>query len=608
VATPASARVPAAGLFSSPEKRNLILGLLLVLSTLALYNPVTHHPFVNFDDDRYVTDNANVRAGLHWQTVRWAFSSYDEANWHPLTWLSHALDCQIFGLNPAGPHYINVLLHALNAALLFWLLWQATGLTARSLMVAALFALHPINVESVAWIAERKNVLSMMFFLLALMAYRWYAQKPAASRYLAVAAMFACGLMAKPMIITLPCILLLWDYWPLRRTDGARFSQLVLEKVPLFLISAGSALLTVKAQRAGEAIGSMVQYPFRVRIDNVVVSYARYLGKAFWPVRLAPMYPLRQGSLRTPLVVASFIVLLAVTALVIRHRQRRYLLVGWLWFVGSLVPMIGLIQVGSQAMADRYAYLPFLGLFIMVCWGAADIASELRLPQAYPATAAAICLLALAIVSHRQINYWGDNVTLWSHTLQVTMDSFVAEDNLGGALLERGKVAEAVPHFREAAALHPADPMSRLNIAADAQRQGHLAEAVEQYNRLLLLTDDPRLRATALSDLGYAYRGLGDLPRARESFQASVNLRPSTVRAWLGLGLLAQKTGDYAEAVRDYSQVVVLQPSDLGYYFLARALEQDGKTAESQSAMDKAKHLTPDFHQLQQVADSFAAN
>ena len=608
MASPAIIRVPKRDLFSSPEKRNVVLGLLLALATLALYNPVVHHPFVNFDDDRYVTDNAHVRAGLHWETVKWAFTSYDEANWHPLTWLSHALDCQLFGLNPAGPHYINVLLHALNAVLLFWVLWQATGLAGRSLTVAALFALHPINVESVAWIAERKNVLSMLFFLLALAAYQWYVRKPGFGRYFVIAAMFACGLMAKPMVITLPFVLLLWDYWPLRRTDDVRPSALILEKVPLLLLSAASAVVTVKAQRAGEAIGSVVQYPIAVRLENVVLSYARYLGKAFWPAYLAPMYPLRQGSLKAPLIAASAIMLLAITTVVIAQRQRRSLLMGWLWFLGSLIPMIGLIQVGSQAMADRYAYLPLVGLFIMVCWGVADCASQRRILQPYLASAAAICFLVLSMLTHRQLGYWADNVTLWSHTLKVSQDSFVAEDNLGGALLELNKVDEAMPHFRAAAALDPTDAMSWLNIAADAQRHGHLAEAVEQYTRLLQVTDDPRLRAKALSDLGYAYRGLGDLPRARHSFQAAVNLWPGTERAWLGLGLVSQKTGDYAEAVHAYSQAVALQPWDVGYYLLARALEQSGRAAESQAAMEQARRLAPDFHQLQQLADSFAAN
>src|SRR5712692_8085899 len=315
--------VPAStGLFATPGKRSVILSLVLVVATLALYNPVTRHPFVNYDDDRYVTDNPHVGAGLNWKTIVWAFRSTEASNWHPLTWLSHALDCQLFRLNPAGHHYTNVLLHAVNAVLLFLLLQQATGFTGRSLMVAALFALHPINVESVAWVSERKNLLSMLFFLLALGAYGWYARKPAVGRYVVVALLFACALMAKPMVITLPFALLLWDYWPLRRMGFAdqefssgkaspgpltrqRFSRLAWEKVPLLVLSAASAAITMKVQSAGGAVRSVIEVPLSARLGNAIVCYARYVGKAFWPSRLAPMYPHPEDSLKTWQVVAA---------------------------------------------------------------------------------------------------------------------------------------------------------------------------------------------------------------------------------------------------------------------------------------------------------------
>jgi Flp pilus assembly protein TadD len=589
---------PSHSLFSSPEKRNLILGLLLVAATLALYNPVSHHPFVNFDDDRYVTDNIHVRAGLHWETVTWAFSSFDEANWHPLTWLSHALDCQLFGQNPAGHHYVNVLLHALNAVLLFWVLWRATGSTGRSWIVAALFALHPINVESVAWVAERKSVLSMLFFLLALGAYGWYVRKPAVGRYLAVAALFACGLMAKPMVITFPFLLLLWDHWPLQRTWT--FVNLALEKVPLLALSAASAVVTMKAQRAGNAVGTMVEYPLAMRMENAAISYARYLGKAIWPSALSPQYPYPEGELKWQAPVAA-LALVAITALVCTlGKQRRYLAVGWFWFLGALIPMIGLVQVGSQAMADRYAYLPFVGVFILICWGIADLAG---LSKMTVGVAACVMLAALSAVTFRQISYWGNNVTLWSHAVAVTQGSFIAEDNLGGALLTEGREDEAMPHFRAAAALDPIDPMSHLNLAAYAQRQGHPQEAVDQYAKVLTMTRDPRLRATAFSDMGYALRDLGDSEHARASFRAAVNLRPRTLRAWLGLGLTEQKSGNYAEAVRDYAQVLMIQQWDLGYFLLARALQQNDQPEEARAAMDQARRLSENFDQLQQTAD-----
>ena len=607
---------PRQGLFSSPQKRNVVLGLLLVLATLALYNSVVHHPFVNFDDDRYVTDNAHVMAGLHWSTVKWAFTSFDEANWHPLTWLSHALDCQLFGLNPAGHHYTSVLLHAANVLLLFWVLWRATGATGPSLFVAALFALHPINVESVAWVAERKSVLSMLFFLLALWAYQRYVRKPGIRRYAAVAAAFACGLMAKPMVITLPFVLLLWDYWPLagKSRSGAdqenppyRLFWLVLEKIPLFLLSLASAIVTVKAQKAGDAIGSMVQYPLSVRLENAIVAYARYLAKAFWPTHLAPIYPHPGTSLKIWEVAISGILLLAITALVLAAKRRRYLLVGWLWFLGTLVPMIGLVQVGTQAMADRYAYLPFIGLFIMVAWGAGELAEEWHISRASVAGVAAVCLVALALMAHRQIGYWGDNFSLWSHAVQVAPDSFIAQDNLGGALLEAGHYDEAMQHFHAAVAIDGTDPMSRLNIAADEQRHGHWQQAIDQYSRLVVTTHDPRYRATAFSDMGYAYRELGDLAKAKQSFAAAVSLRPRTLRAWVGLGLVAQKSGDPAAAVAAYTQALMIQRWDLGYVLLAKALQQSGQIQGADAAMQQARQLSDNFEQLQKAADALIA-
>ena len=605
---------PGQGLFSSPQKRNVVLGLLLILVTLALYNPVIHHPFVNFDDDRYITDNIHVIGGLHWSTMRWAFTSFEEANWHPLTWLSHALDCQLFGLNPAGHHYVNVLLHAANVLLLFWILWKATGATGPSLMVAALFAVHPVNVESVAWVAERKNILSMLFFLLALWAYQRYVQKPGIGRYAAVAAAFACGLMAKPMVITFPFVLLLWDYWPLHRIANCEstatsrprfsFSWLAVEKVPLLLLSAASALVTVKAQKAGDAIGSVAQYPLGARLENAIVSYLRYMGKAVWPTRLTPIYPHPGTSLKIWEPMAAAILLLAITALVVAEKRRRYLLVGWLWFLGTLVPMIGLVQVGTQAMADRYAYLPFVGLFIVLAWLIAEWGEELRVPWTYLAGAGAICVLALALMSHRQIGYWGNNLALWSHAVQAEPGSFIAEDNLGGALLEAGRYDEAMQHFHAAVALDPTDPMSRLNIAADEQRHGHLQQAIEQYSRLVVTTHDPRYRATAFSDMGYAYRDVGNLPMSKQSFQAAVSLRPRMLRAWVGLGLVARQTGNYPEAVAAFSQALTIQQWDLGYFLLARALQQSGRTQDADAAMQQARRLSDNFDQLQKAADS----
>jgi len=483
---------------------------------------------VNYDDNVYVTDNLHVKYGLDWDEVKWAFSSYDANNWHPLTWLSHMLDCEFFGLNPARHHQSNLLLHALNVGLLFWVLVRATGYAGRSFMVAALFALHPINVESVAWIAERKNLLSMLFFLLALGAYRWYAREPRLARYVVVGLLFVLGLMAKPQIVTFPLLLLLWDYWPLERIlpthdapsckSGAiparSLGWLILEKLPLLLLAGGCAIVTLEAQRMNAA-----PYPFSVRVDNALVSYAWYVGKAVWPSHLALLYPHPPGSPPVWQVVAASLFLLVATALVIAGRRRRYLPVGWLWFLGTLVPMIGLVQVGRQAMADRYAYLSFIGLFIMVCWGVAEWSEDLHLSRAWMATASVSVLLALAVVAHRQIGYWSNSVTLWTRTLAVTSNNYEAENDFGVALMDQGKLDEALLHLRAAVAIAPLQPIPYLNLARCEQLRGELRPAIEHYKKVITLTEgdipnNAQWRHDAFKNMSVAYHDLGDTAHA----------------------------------------------------------------------------------------------
>src|SRR3954447_14957414 len=384
-------------LFSSPGKRTLILSLALVLLTVLTYLPVRSNGFINFDDNHYITENAHVRAGLTWDTVKWAFTTYDAANWHPLTWLSHALDSQLFGVNPAGPHLVSVLLHALNAVLLFLVLQSLTGFTWRSLMVAALFAVHPLNVESVAWAAERKNVLSMLFFLLAICAYGRYVRQPSVARYLGVAGLFALALMSKPQVIILPFVLLLLDYWPLARTRFAAalasvdssvvvrqrsFTLLLVEKVPLFGLAAISAIVTLQAQRAGHAVRTVIEYSLGSRVETAIVSYALYLRDAFVPRHLAPIYPHIDGLLATWKVLVAAIVLITVSALTVIVRKRApYLLFGWLWFLGTLVPMIGLVQVGVQARADRYMYVSLIGILVAAIWGGAGLCARYHISR-----------------------------------------------------------------------------------------------------------------------------------------------------------------------------------------------------------------------------------
>jgi tetratricopeptide (TPR) repeat protein len=522
----------------SSLKQNLAFSLILVVLTTALYLRVNGFPFVNYDDTLYVTQNTVVQDGVTWNTIRWSFTTYRVGTWHPLTWLSHALDCQLFDLDPAGPHDVNALLHVLNVVLLFWVLQRATGFSGRSFMVAALFALHPINVESVVWIAERKNSLSMLFFLLALGAYRWYVADRKPGRYVAVVVLFALGLMAKPQVITFPFVLLLWDYWPLRRmatSDNAlpddsrfnrlKFSQLVWEKLPLFALSGISAFLTMSAQRAD---GNKIAYPFGLRLEYALASYVQYIGKALRPVRLSPFYP-HPDFVPVWQAIAALLFLTVVTgATVALRRSRPYLLVGWLFFLGTLVPMLGFAGVGyqgKQGIADRYAYLPFIGLFIMICWAVADWAQQKHLPTAVLRGVSAAVLIALGLVAYRQLGYWRDNVTLWSHAVAVTDGNFLAENNLGKALLADGRTEEGVAHFYKAVAIYPDDPVGNMNIGLYEQNRGNLFAAIERYKKTVTLTRDPELKAGAYNNMAACYRQLGDVGAAQQSQDEAARLQ-----------------------------------------------------------------------------------
>jgi len=611
------------GRFASPLTHKIFLGVVLAVAVVAVYYPVHWQPFANYDDADYVTDNFHVKAGLHWSTVKWALTARDAANWHPVTWISHALDTQMFDLNPAGPHDVNVLFHIVNVLLLFWMLQRATGFVGRSWMVAALFALHPVNVETVAWIAERKNLLSMFFLLLTLAAYRWYARKPQLSRYLVVAVLFALGLMSKPQVITLPFVLLLWDYWPLgrlalrpspstlrqnssgaisgeQRTANSAWRWLLLEKLPLLALSAASAVLTVNAQAGG---GATSYYGHVLRLENALVSYARYLGKAFWPSRLELFYPYPLKPYPLWQLCGAAFILLAITLAVALAYRRRYLTVGWLWFLGTLVPMIGVVQVGTQAMADRYAYLSFVGLFIMVCWLVADWTGQMHLSPVLLRTASVVVLLSLALVSHRQVGFWNDHITLWTHVLEVTNNNWVGENNLGTALLKTGRMEEAIPHFRAAAALNPTDPNSTMNIGTYEQAHGNLPAAIELYRKAAEMARNPKVKARAYNNLGYAYKDIGDLADARSSLQSAVAVDPEFVGAWISLGLVAQRAGDLPLAISSYSRAIQIHPSDFGYLLLAGALEASGDRTQAASARQKAALLSDNLITAQHYTD-----
>ena len=553
---------------------------------------------------------------MNWGTIHWAFTAEEQGNWHPITWLSHAIDYQLFRQNPTGHHFTSLLIHAANAVLLFLLLLYASGRVGASLFVAALFAIHPINVESVAWVAERKNVLSTFFFFAALIAYCWYARTPNWRRYLAFCALFVLGLMSKPMVITLPFVLLLLDYWPLGRIQGhpagklptpqSRLSTLIAEKLPLLGLSAASAVITMQAQRAGGAMRSTAQFSLGVRLENAVVAYAMYLWKMIWPSHLAPLYPHPGNSLDTWQVGISALVLLTVTGVVLRFRSRRYLLTGWLWFLGTLVPVIGLVQVGDQAMADRYAYIPLIGIFVMIAWGAADLADSRQIGFSGRLIPALCVLLALSFVTRRQLEYWSSSYDLWTHALAVTDRNFIAQDNLGGALLLLGKPEEAYSHFLAATQINPLDPMSRSNLGAYLQQKGQLAEAVEQDNRAINLTSDAGLLAATYANLGAAYRRLGEDEKARESFDQALRLNPNQSNAYVGLGQLLEKQNRLDDAITNYARAVELRPTDMGFLLLGRVLERAGRPTEALVAYQSALRLSPDLPEAQHAVDALA--
>ena len=605
------------------DRRTLVFSLLLFAAVLASYSSIIHNQFLDYDDNEYITNNAHVKAGLTWANVQWAFSTSEEANWHPLTWLSHELDSELFGLNPVGHHVVNVLLHAVNAVLLFLLLQSATGFRWRSLMVAALFALHPINVESVAWAAERKNVLSMLFFLLALYAYGRYARRPGLGRYIAVAGFFVLSLLAKPQAITFPFLLLLWDYWPLDRI-GARdmptqagnaprlpIARLLLEKLPLLFLSAASAVITMEAQKAGGAVKDLARFSLPLRLETTVISYARYLGKTFWPTKLVLPYPHPLKLYPAWQVYAAVVLLLLITAIVLCARDKRYLAVGWFWFLGSLVPMIGLVQVGEQAMADRYAYIPFLGLFLMIVWLIADWAADWnksrQVPARWLAIPAVCCLLALASLTYRQVGYLHDTEALWRRALALTQDNYIAQGALAGVLHKQGKTEEAIEHIRAALAIRPDDWPANLILAAYEQSQGDTAAATARYQMVALRASKPSQRAAAYNDLGTAYRQTGDLLRAKEAFEQSLRLVPSQPMLMVTLGLIAQKNGDLPEAVRQYSSAFELQHSDVRALLLAQALRLEGRVDEADAMSRRAARASGNLAEAQKTVDSLLA-
>jgi tetratricopeptide (TPR) repeat protein len=576
--------------------RTRLVCWMLVLVTLVLFAQVRSYEFVEYDDPEYVMENQNVKNGFTKEGLAWAFGKVhgESTYWHPLTWMSHMLDCQLFGMNAGAHHLVSVFLHALNAALLFLVLQQMTGAFWRSAMVAALFAWHPLQVDSVAWIAERKNVLSGLFWIVAMGAYIHYARRPGVGRYLLVLLGCALGLMCKPILVVLPCALLLLDFWPLRRWPWARLwaaqgfaeerkssprfppatsAKLILEKVPLFLLGVVSSYITVVAHRELGSTSASEAMPFYYRVGNALVSYVRYLGKAIWPEGLCVFYP-HPGAWPEGQVAASAALLLGVTLLVLwKMRRAPYAPVGWFWFLGVLVPYIGLVQAGLQAMADRFAYLPLIGLFVLVVWSAADLTAAWPRRQAVVSVLAGAVLLACGAMTWTQLGYWQNSVMLFTHAVAVTTNNAPAHINLGVALEKEGRQEEALLHYQEALRIRPSQPQVHNNLGNLLAAMGRTDEAIVHYQRAL-------------------------------------QLRPGVALVHLNFGLTLAGQGKLDEATAHFAEAIRLRPADPEPHFaMAKALLAQDKPEQAIEHLRAALRLDPDhIKSLMQLARLLAAN
>src|SRR5213080_4076981 len=570
------------------------VGICLSLAVLSwlVFGQTLWHDFINYDDPRYVYENTKITGGLSISGIDWAFSHIHSLNWHPLTTISHMLDCQLYGLKAGWHHFTNVLLHTIAAILLFIALRQMTGALWRSAFVAAVFAIHPLRVESVAWIAERKDVLSGVFFMLTLLAYVPYVRAPSIRRYLFVAVVFAFGLMSKPMLVTLPFVLLLLDYWPLGRIRGQKSDvsghenlvMLVVEKIPLVGLSAISSVVTFLAQRG--AVGWTEQLPVLARINNAVVTYAAYMWQMLWPVKLAVFYPHPESRLPLWEIILCLLLLIGITAAaVVLRKSRPYFITGWLWYLGMLVPVIGLVQVGWQGRADRYTYLPQIGLYIAITWGIADVTAALRWQREILTAGTAIVVGLLSWCASVQASYWRDSETLFTHALAVTSNNDVAENNLGIVFLQKGNLDKAISLLQAAVDLRPENSPAHENLAKALLQKGQVTDALVHYRRLLELQPD---NIEAHNIVGTVLIQQGQAREAVEEWQKVLAIQPDNGNAmsnlaWVFATSPHDSLRDRAKAVQLAEQAMRISGGRIPIIFrtLAAAYAENGRFSEA---------------------------
>jgi tetratricopeptide (TPR) repeat protein len=587
-----------------------VVAFVLASAVVAVYWQVGGHGFVNIDDGVYVYENPVVLQGLTLEGISWAFSTFHAANWHPLTWLSHMLDVELFGTSAGGHHLMNLLYHLMNTEFLFFILWRMTGGFWQSAFVAALFGVHPLHVESVAWIAERKDVLSTLFWILTMGAYLRYTRRPGTGRYLLLTVVFALGLMCKPMLVTLPFVLLLLDWWPLGRiapSDSLHLpswtlyrpvlSRLVWEKVPLLCLSAISCAITFLAQARGGAVESIKLLPFGVRVANAFASYFVYLGKMLWPTPLGVYYPYPENIhayLPAWKVAGAILLFCGLSVMALRQRHGRpSLAVGWLWYVGTLIPVIGLVQVGAQAYADRYTYVPLIGIFIGIAWGIPPAVTGRRFRRFALLAFAGVLLVALTLTAWVQTGYWRDSVTLLSRTVTITERNWFALNNLGVSYNSIGQYQQAIGYFLEALRIHPDNAEALNNLGRSCNGLGQYQQAIGYIRKSLQIQPD---NAKAWNNLGVSYGELGQHQQAIVCFREALRIQPGNPETWNNLGLACNRIDQHQQAIGYYREALRIRPDHADVWNnLGMSYNSLGQHQKAVASFLEALRIKPDF-------------
>jgi tetratricopeptide (TPR) repeat protein len=600
----------------TPIRPQVLISLALTVAIVVVYWQVRHFDFIYvYDDLEYVIENRHVHRGISVEGIAWALRTFHSANYHPLTWLSHMLDAQLYGVDPGQHHLTNVLFHIANTLLLFVLFYRMTGFAWRSGFVAALFALHPLHVESVAMIAERKDVLCTFFWMLTLLSYTTYTAQQKAGWYFVTLAGFVLGLLAKPMAVTLPFVLLLLDFWPLDRfktpaggvVKGPQLRstviRLILEKTPFFVLSAIASWVTFLAQLSKGAVAAPEVYPLAQRVTNAAVSYGSYLGKTFWPYPLAVFYPYRT-TIAPWQFIAALLLIAAVTALVlIGFRKHPFLIVGWLWYLGTLVPVIGLVQVGDQAMADRYTYIPLIGIFILIAWGGAEILKNRRYKAFVCTAASAVIFPILMVLTWVQISTWSDGITLFRHAAGIFEGSWVIHNNLGAALHRKGENTAAIQQFKMALDISPGNADAHYNLAVFFGSQGKTAQAVAHYRKTLRMKPD---HVEALNNLGGELIVRGDTADGIKYCQRALEIDPQYANAHSNIAVALTAAGKVNEAISHYRQALALMPDNVKLHrALGNLLVQKGRWREAQSHYARALELDPENEKAYRMMGDF---